>query len=295
MGMTFKELPKEIVKLAGETTPKLYVYLHDGEIIRVIISNSKYFLGEDRVKSKIFRSLKITRLPKKSKILIVDSKKIIDEYVPTKEVFKKIQSVKPMASVNTKSPSSVSPSSKKNDKRKNEEFQSKQKKIIESLRTDLNHEKKQRKLIDDKCKEQDEKIKELESISIDNRTQRKETEEQVKNEYSINFLRKYIVTLLKTMSKIPTEDLKLFNDRFRLFNSLQVFFLVLINLTLRITSKRDKVDGTLSWYKIRDQGLGHFGDDARVRIYYCLKTHKLRLCYKENEKYEKRFEKNLDK
>ena len=42
-------------------------------------------------------------------------------------------------------------------------------------------------------------------------------------------------------------------------------------------------------------GLGHFGDDARVRIYFCLKTHKLRLCYKENEKYEKRFEKNLDK
>lgn len=276
-----------------ETTPKLYVYMHDGKIKKVIIS--KKVLDKGRVISKICDCLNISRLPKKRAILTVDCGDIIDEYAPAVEVRKKMQSIKSMTSGNPKSVSPVSSSSRKNEKLKNNAFQLKLRNEILGMKSDLNHEKKQKVLLDEKFKAQDIKIKELESINIANKTERKKIEEQFKNEYLSGILRKYIESFLKKMSITPSEDLKLLNDRFRNFNSLQELLSVLAKLALVLKPKWDKVDGTLSWYKIRDQGLGHFGDDARVRIYYCLKTHKLRLCYKENEKYEKRFEKNLDK
>lgn len=274
-----------------ETTPKLYVYMHEGEIKKVIIS--KNFLANDRVIFKLCKCLNIKRLPKKRLIQLVDSENIINEYVPAVEVRKKMQSIKSIGHGNSKLSSSVSPSSKKNEKRTNDAFQLKQKNKIISLSSDLQHEKKQKRLLDEKCEQQDVKIKELESNINAYRIQRKEIEEQLKNEYLRDLLRKYIESFLKKMSITPDEDLKILNDRFRNFNSLQELLSVLVSLSLRLTPKWDKVDGTSSWYKIRDQVLGHFGDDARVRIYYCLNTSRLRLCYKENEKYEKRFEKKL--
>lgn len=274
-----------------ETTPKLYVYTHEGEIKKVIIS--KNFLANDRVIFKLCKCLNIKRLPKKRLIQLVDSENIINEYVPAVEVRKKMQSIKSIGHGNSKLSSSVSPSSKKNEKRTNDAFQLKQKNKIISLSSDLQHEKKQKRLLDEKCEQQDVKIKELESNINAYRIQRKEIEEQLKNEYLRDLLRKYIESYLKKMSTTPDEDLKILNNRFRNFNSLQELLSVLVSLSLRLTPKWDKVDGTASWYKIRDQVLGHFGDDARVRIYYCLNTSRLRLCYKENEKYEKRFEKKL--
>jgi hypothetical protein len=277
-----------------ETTPKLYVYTHEGEIKKVIIS--KNFLANDRVIFKLCKCLNIKRLPKKRLIQLVDSENIINEYLPAVEVRKKIQSIKSsIGHGNSKLSSSVSPSSRKNDKRTNDAFQLKQKNKIISLSSDLQHEKKQKKLLDEKFEKQNVKIKDLESNINAHRIQRKEIEEQLKNEYFSALLRRYIESFLKNMSITPDQDLKILNDRFRNFNSLQELLSVLISLSLRLKPKWDKVDGTSSWYKIRDQVLGHFGDDARVRIYYCLNTSRLRLCYKENEKYEKRFEKNLTK
>lgn len=274
-----------------ETTPKLYVYMHEGEIKKVIIS--KKFLANDRVIFKLCKCLNINRLPKKRLILLVDSENIINEYVPVVEVGKKMQSIKSVRLGNSKSTSSVSPSSRKNEKRTNDAFQLKQKNKIISLSSDLKHEKKQKELLDEKCKVQDVKIKELESNINAYSTQRKEIEEQLKNEYLSDLVRKHIESFLKKMSLTPAEDLKLLNDRFRNFNSLEELLRVLVSLALRLKPKWDKVDGTSSWFKIRDHVLGHFGDDARVRIYYCLQTQQLRLSYKENETYEKRFEKKL--
>lgn len=277
-----------------ETTPKLYVYSHEGEIKKVIIS--KNFLDIDRVIFKLCKCLNIKRLPKKRLIQLVDSENIINEYVPAVEVRKKMQSIKSSIGHGiSKLSSSVSPSSRKNEKRINDAFQLKQKNKIISLSSDLQHEKKQKRLLDEKIEQQNVKIKDLESNINAYRIQRKEIVEQLKNEYFSDLLRKYSYSFLKNMSITPDEDLKILNDRFRNFNSLQELLRVLVSLSLRLKPKWDKVDGTSSWYKIRDQVLGHFGDDARVRIYYCISKSRLRLCYKENEKYEKRFEKNLNK
>jgi hypothetical protein len=102
-----------------------------------------------------------------------------------------------------------------------------------------------------------------------------------------------ITLILKHMSLRYKDDSQIIKDRSKKSSAIIEIFKVLSQISRGDKPKWDKVKDTIGWFKIRGTVGGHFGDDSRIRIYFCPNKRRVTFHYKENDKAEKIFQSNL--
>lgn len=111
--------------------------------------------------------------------------------------------------------------------------------------------------------------------------------------YFSQLLMDELTLILKHMSLRYKDDSQIIKDRCKKSSAIIEIFKVLSQISRGDKPKWDRAKDTNGWFKIRGIVGGHFGDDSRIRIYFCPNKRKVTFHYKENDKSEKIFQSNL--